>query len=62
MKIWEKAFEIWKKFCPYYRRRLLTCNDLLSWAEKGNFIKRFGYSQESFKIFMKLLNEMEVAA
>jgi len=60
MKIWEKTFEIWQNFCPYYRRRLLTREDLLSWATKANFIDRFSHRQEHFNIFIKLLNEIEV--
>ncbi len=60
MKIWENAFEIWKNFCPYYRRRLLSREDLLSWATEANFIDRFSHRQEHFKIFITLLNEMEV--
>jgi len=59
MKIWKKAYKIWENFCPYYRRRLLTREDLVSWAEQANFIDKFSYNQEYFKVFIRFLIEIE---
>ncbi|HEC39597.1 MAG TPA: hypothetical protein ENI29_15265 [bacterium] len=59
MKIWKNAYKIWENFCPYYRRRLLTREDLVSWAEDANFIDKFSYNQVYFKVFIGLLIEIE---
>ena len=59
MKIWKNAYKIWENFCPYYRRRLLTREDLVSWAEDANFIDKFSYSKDYFRVFIGLLIEIE---
>lgn len=59
MKTWKNAYKIWENFCPYYRRRLLTREDLVTWAEKANFIDKFSYNQEYFKVFLGFLIEIE---
>ncbi len=59
MKIWKNAFSLWKNFCPYYRRRLLTREELLSWAAKSKFIRDYGSEKDEFSFFINLLLEIE---
>lgn len=58
MKQWKKAFEIWENFCPFTKRKLLSKERFVRWAESLGLTTTT--RRDDFLVFLMFLEECEI--
>ena len=57
MKLWKNAFDTWKNFCPFYKRDLITKQQMVSFASNVGIIR--STYKKNFLVYLLYLEESE---